>query len=384
MTIHDEHDFRAQLRTALDEFAPGPVPFDAVVRQGRAVMIRKRITAVAVGLAVLAAAALVPTLLHALHRPPPVIRPYHVTVNPAGPGSSRGLVAYGLVDRSRWELTVRYSPKRLETCIVALRSVKNCGGGVAASRGRGGAPASVNGDPNNLAVRPNGLALRVQMVDGYVRNDVDHIRVDLSNGQVLTLRPVPALGNRYARWVAFAVPFAAAVEEITVYSATGELEHTVPFTGHGWIEIVRWLQPVQPDLPHPVSGRLGSGTVEGHHFVVHAYLGPWGICFRNPPFAPSCSSQSGPLRPGTIVKNLQTSYVSQQHIGMSVLQVGPAVNYLLVTRAKGSVMRLRPKTLGGQRYCVLPMDLRNRNVAWTAYDAAGHLLGSGSASKLVG
>ncbi len=60
MTIHDEQDFRAQLGTALDHFAPGPVPFDAVVRQGRAVMIRKRVTAAVVGLAVLAAAALVP------------------------------------------------------------------------------------------------------------------------------------------------------------------------------------------------------------------------------------------------------------------------------------------------------------------------------------
>jgi hypothetical protein len=69
---------------------------------------------------------------------------------------------------------------------------------------------------------------------------------------------------------------------------------------------------------------------------------------------------------------------------VSVLQVGSAVNYLLVTRVKGSVMRLRPATIDGQKYCVLPIDPRNRNVAWTAYDAAGHLLGSGSASKLVG
>jgi hypothetical protein len=105
MTIHDEHDFRAQLGTALDEFAPGPVPFHAVVRQGKAVMIRKRITAVAVGLAVLAAAALVPTLLHALHRTAPVTHHYHVTVKPrrqaprkawSHPGSSIGLAGSSL------------------------------------------------------------------------------------------------------------------------------------------------------------------------------------------------------------------------------------------------------------------------------------------------
>jgi hypothetical protein len=222
------------------------------------------------------------------------------------------------------------------------------------------------------------------MVHGYVRHDVDHLRVSLSNGQVLTLHPVDLFGRRYARWVAFAVPFAAAVKEITVYSAGSELEHTVPFTGRGSIEIVRWLKPGQPYLPHPVSGRLGSGVVEGRHFVVHGYLGPWGICFKNKLFATSCVAQSGALRPGTVVKRLQTSYRSQEHIGMSILQVDPAVSYLLVTRAKGSVLRVRPETLGHLKYCILPLDLRNRGVSWTAFDHAGHLLGSGSVSKLMG
>ena len=102
MSIHDEQDLRGQLGTALDAFAPGPIPFDAVVRQGRSVVIRKRVTAVAVGLAVLAAAAMAPTLLHALHHPAPVTRHYHVTVNPPSPGSPRGLVASGLVNHAHW------------------------------------------------------------------------------------------------------------------------------------------------------------------------------------------------------------------------------------------------------------------------------------------
>ena len=218
MTIHDEQDFRAQLGTALDHFAPGPVPFDAVVRQGKAVMIRKRVTAAVVGLAVLAAAALVPTLLHALHRPPPVAPHYHVTVNPPTPGAPQGLVASGLVNHGRWRLIVRYNARHEETCILSIRGDENCGGGVAPARGLAGAPASINADSNNFARLPKGRAFSVQMVDGYVRHDVHHIRVDLTNGQVLTLHPVPVLGSRYARWIAFAVPFAAAVREITVYS----------------------------------------------------------------------------------------------------------------------------------------------------------------------
>ena len=129
MTIHDEHDFRAQLGTALDELASGPVPFDAVVRQGRAVMIRKRITAVAVGLAVLAAAALVPTWLHALHRTAPVTRHYHVTVNPPTPGSAQGLVATGLVNRARWQFFARYNKRQYGLCLESRLGAGGWGGG---------------------------------------------------------------------------------------------------------------------------------------------------------------------------------------------------------------------------------------------------------------
>jgi len=221
------------------------------------------------------------------------------------------------------------------------------------------------------------------MVYGYVRHDVDRVQVSLSNGQVLTLLPTDLFGPRYARWVAIAVPFARAVREISVYSAGGELEHAVPFTRRGSIEIERWLKPGQPDLPRPVSGRLGSATIAGHHFVVHGYLGPWGSCFRSALIAENmCSAQSGPLRPGTVVKSVVGSYSSD--IGFDILHVEPAVSYLLVTRAKGSALRVRPVRLGGQKYCILPNDLRNRDVTWTAYDAAGHLLGSGSVKSLLG
>ncbi len=59
-----------------------------------------------------------------------------------------------------------------------------------------------------------------------------------------------------------------------------------------------------------------------------------------------CSAQSGTLRPGTVVKTLATSYFSQKHIGLSALQVEPAVSYLLVTRVKGSVYAPPPADSG--------------------------------------
>jgi RNA polymerase sigma-70 factor (sigma-E family) len=383
MTIHDEQDLRAKLSSALDDLAPGPLPLDAVVRHGRMAVIRRRVTAAAVALAVAAAAALVPTLLNALHRPGPVTPYYHVTVHAPGPGSPHGLVASGRVNRARWRFFARYGARHDGLCLGSVLGSSACGGD--RPGGRAGAAATLSADSGEAAQLPGGRWVRVQMVYGYVRDDVARLRVNLSNGQVLTPHPEAMFGKGYARWVAFAVPFAAAVREITVYSATAELEHAVPFTGHGSIEFGLWLRPGQPDLPRPAAGRVGSGAVQGHHWVVRGYAGPWGSCFRNATVHMDfCTTQPVVLRPGTVAKRLFVSYYSQEHIGLSVLQVRPDVSYLLVTRAKGSALRLRPQALGRQKYCVMPLDLRNQNVSWTAYDAAGHLLGNGSVSRLLG
>jgi hypothetical protein len=55
------------------------------------VLIRKRVTAAAVGLAVIVAATLAPVLVHALSRPAPIAPRYHVTVFPPGPGAPKEL-----------------------------------------------------------------------------------------------------------------------------------------------------------------------------------------------------------------------------------------------------------------------------------------------------
>jgi hypothetical protein len=383
MSINEEQDLRAKLGSALDDLAPGPLPFDSVVRRGRAVMIRRRVTAAAVALAVLAAAALVPALLNALHRPAPITPRYHVTVQAPGAAAPFGLVASGLVNRAHWRFYARYSKHHDGLCLGSVPGDSACGGD--RPRGRAGAPATLSGDAQQAARLPGGRWVRVQMVYGYVRDDVDHLRVTLSNGEVLTLHPAALFGKGYARWVAFAVPFATAVREIAVYAAKAELEHTVPFTGRGAIEFGRWLRPGHPDLPRPASGRVGSGTVEGHHWVVRGYVGPWGACFRNATVHMDiCNGTSGILRPGTVVKSLATAYYSGEHIGLSVLQLRRDAAYLLVTRAKGGPLRLAAVALGAMKVCVLPLDLRNNNVSWTAYDAAGHLLDSGSVSKLIG
>ena len=381
MSIEDERDLREKLGAALDDLGPQPLPLQVVMRRGRAVVIRRRLAVVAAAAAVIAAAVASPALLRAIHRTPPTSPRYHVTVRQPGPGSPQNLVASGLVNRARWKLTARTNTRHSQTCIASIRGDVNCNIGVPA-RGLAGPPASLYTDPNEFARLPDGRAVRVQMLDGYVRHDVDRVRVDLTNGQVLMLHPVAALGSQYARWVAFAVPFAAAVREVTVYSASRELEHTVPFSGAGSIEIVRWLAPSQPALPRPSIGRVGTGTISGRQWSVRGYIGPWGSCFTSPAVQMDlCNTRSGPLPAGTVLTRLVTAHSGQ--MSLSVLQVEPKVSYLLVARAGGSAVRLRPEVLAGQKYCVLPYDDQNNDVSWTAYSADGRLLGHGSIAALL-
>jgi hypothetical protein len=380
MSIHDEQDLRVRLGAALDDIAPRPVPLDAVVTRGRSVLIRRRVTAAAVGLAVLAAAALMPALVHALHRAPPVTPHYHVTVAKPGPGSPPGLVASGLVNHARWQQ--RYLLGHgTQVCVSAAPRSEGCTGGPP-PRGQGGSPASLIGDPGGFARLPGGRWVKIQMLYGYVRQDVDRLRVELSNGQVLALHPVAVFGRRYASYVALAVPFAAAVTQVTAYSANGEVAHTVPFTGGGSIEIIRWLAPDQPAVPRPASGSAGSGTIGGRPYAVRGWVGPWGSCFTSRTLPMDvCSDHAGALRPGTVVRGLVSSH--ETPLSLTVLQAASWVSYLIVTRSHGSALRLRPEIIGGQKYIVLPGLDHDNDVSWTAYDTAGRILGSGAVAALL-
>lgn len=383
MSIHDEQDLRARLGTALDELTPSPIPFNAVVRQGRAVMFRRRMTATAAGLAVVAAATLVPSLLHALNRSAPVATGYHVTVSRPGPGSARGLIASGLVNRARWQLTAIYYARQQLLCIASLPGDGDCTGGSPLPTGRSGALASLFGAPNEIARFSDGRRIGVQMLYGAVRRDVSYLRVELSNGQTLLLHPVRVLGSRYASYVALAVPFAAAVRDVIVYSATRELGHAVPFSADGYMNIVRWLRPGQPALPAPAVRSLGSGSTGGVSWSVRAYLGPWGICFESAAVAMDiCNARLDALKPGQLVEYRDSAH--DGHISLSIVQASPQVSYLTVTRVNGSALRLVPVLVGGHKYWVLPSDDHDHDVTWAAYDAAGDLLSSGPVADLPG
>lgn len=387
MTIRDEHDLRAKLGTALDGFTPGPLPLSAVVRQGRAIRVRRLSVAAGVAAAVIAAAIAAPALLGAHGRRPPPVSPadYRVTVHPPRPGSSQALIAYGTVDGRPWQVTglERRHGGHLMVCFTA--SATNCMEGGPAPASRPVAPA------DQLAE----IGTRPKVEIGVVRSDVAYLRISLSNAQTLTLRPVNLFGGKYARYVAFAVPYAAAVRRISAYSQRSELAYAVPLTAGGHVVADRWLRPGQAPMPRPARYEIGSGRAYGYAWSTTLYVGPWGACpvsstARNGTRTVMTACYAHPdlqleLAPGELVRVSSGPYLGNYRTAV-IAETSPAVSYLILTRADGSHARVGTVAAGRWRFCeyVTSMPLTGRPVSpvtvvrWTAYDSSGAVVGSGS------
>jgi hypothetical protein len=405
MTI-DEPEVRAKLATALDHFTPGPVPMNDLIRAGKALAFRRRLVAAAAAASLIAAVAvIVPLALrHQSARPAPASHlHYSVTVHPArlarpivpnwGSNTTvKANIAYGTVNKHKWWLTLVMGPgAALNVSGPDLAANFDVGSGFPEPASRTGALASLVS---------NGGSPWVDY--GFVRADVAYLRVGLTNGQILTVRPVPVFGPRYASYVAFAVPYNSAVTRITAYSARTELGYAIPFTQDDQLQI-RWLRAGQAPLPAQAWIEVASGTLARSSWSVRLDVGPWGICevtaARWPGF-PLAWCGFAALRPdqlalavgptpGPVPKHLPAKG-SVIVTDIDLMQTAPSVSYLIMTRADHTTFRVRTVRAEGWRYCVfesaalLPTQraehLPGRAVVrWTAYDAAGRKLGSGSA-----
>jgi hypothetical protein len=386
MNIRDEGDLRARLTVALDDVVPGPLPLGSVVRQGRTMKTRRRVAA-AMGAAVIAAAAIAtPVLLHgSSQRPvgPTTPAHNHGTVYPPGPGSQRDLIAYGRVDGRTWRVTGTLNtniPVMPYLCIHVVMSAVSPGGHCQ----RGQPPlASQHGDPADLSpISLNSAKLpALRIVAGSVRADVGYLRVSLSNGEVLTLRPVAVFGAKYERYVAFAVPRAPAVLQIRAYSRRGELAYAVPFTADGSITIGRWIGAGQPAQPSPATYVLGSGELNGAHWAIDLYVGPWGSCFSW-----RVASWCWPVVPSSlagshIVEAFEFGFPlgpTPDYVSAAVMATAPSVRYVVVHRSYGrGTSRLRITEAAGARFAVFVAARGFTFAHWIAYSAAGARLASG-------
>lgn len=304
---------------------------------------------------------------------PPAKEPsYHITERPPGRGAPAGLVATGTLSGKRWQLYVwRAKGGLLCWSTGPRRNGSVCSGpGPQASR-RSGPPALLVSSPGP------GQSVGV----GTVRSDVTSLTVAYSNGQVLTVRPVAALGRRYASYFALPVPsFSYAVDKITAWSHERDIGYAVPFA-YGSLVLERWLRPGQTPGPTPAGGTIGSGTVGGTRWWLDVYLGPWGTCFfkaGDPGFGSSCyTATAWQPQPGAVAR---ISLVSLGDTSPYLLagEAAPAVRYVVVTTPAGVTSRVRTTLVGSRRFFATawPPD-GNGYLRWAAFGSSGRELGSG-------
>jgi hypothetical protein len=357
MTGADEQELRSRLDTALMTITPRPAPIDTVMRQGRHVMYRRRVSVTAGLAAVALAAVAVPSLLNQHAARPAVTRPAAVTVLPPGPGSLAGLIASGTVGATRWSVRLTGHGCFAVTGATVACQAYTPPDGIATFTGVGGEGYTTEFGP--------------------VKPAVTRVTVVLGDGQLLVLHPVRAAG---LRWVAFPVPAGTEVLRLTAYAGRAELGYAIPFTDPAGASNVpsinAWLAPGAAGHPR-VTVRLGPGIVE--------YAGPWGRCFASPTsngtgsFSDCRAGFGSELRDGQPVSVLMAPPPGGSP-DIYLATAGAQVSRVTVSVSGGQL--LRPSIVrgaDGEKFFTYTVGHGQKALRWTAFDAAGQRLGSGSA-----
>jgi hypothetical protein len=373
MRIDDEYDLRQRLDQAFEIVTPHPAPIEDAVRRGRTIRVRRRVVAAATVAAVVAigaVAAFGPSSLHKLVSPPPAtqVNQPTVTVQPPGPHSVAGLIAWGTVDGKSWQIAATESatdglgtgqelfvafgtafwPSPVSTTGLALGTYST-------------GPVTFGGSTDGT----------VQAQYGAVQADVSYVTVRLGDGTVLTLHPVTVYG---ARAVAFAAPVDIGIASVTAYSRHGEIATAIPFNDPGDMAYFgAWLRPGQHGLAR-ASGVIFSERIGGSGVRVTGYQGPWGICLKVSGIGTvGCGPALSDVLGGNIAcwTSGKLSYIFGQ-TSASVTRV-----VLAVPGARS--IQVRPVRVGGQKLFAFVFEAPTtaNNLGWKAYDSSGAVVSSG-------
>jgi hypothetical protein len=359
-------DLRERLDAAFQAVMPAPAPVDEAVRRGKRIRLRRRAVGAAGVAAAVAAAVLVPLGVHSHASPAPATRPGHytVTVRPPGPHDPAGVIATGTINGKSWQFAVsRPGTGGLGHDYQFLMA---SGPGFGPAQKDSSPVLSSDGsDPATFEVLGGqGTILQVAAVGG----NVTRLTVSLTNGTQLTLYPVTAFG---VRAVAFGVPAAAVITDVTAYSRAGEIATAVPYTFANGVPpfatFVTWLKPGQHGLAR------GDGTfavkVGGKESPMIVHTGPWGICV-DATRGGTCLGAAPPLR---------NRVLSSIMLGSDQVLLGSASAAVvrIVAIQDGHTITTRPQSIAGQLFFALATGKDMHLLDWIAYDAAGHVVASG-------
>jgi hypothetical protein len=381
MSTIDEQHVRERLQDTLESIEVPMPPAQAITGRGRRLRWQRRAGGTAALAVLVALGVSVPQWNSAGTVTPVAASPAggQVVVNPppAAPAVD-GVIASGSTGGQRW--TMRLSEEN--GSIVASAP------GVTATLAEpaGSAPA-------RISAGLGGLHARLLMVVAGVRRDVTGLTVQIAGSPSLHLVPVQFMGRR---WVGMVVPAKAQVTNIIADGAAGEVGHTVPLSPDpvDGIRTINWLAPGQSGparsnirLPFLVAGPGAQSHVDGPAVF---RIGPWGQCIVSgetgkPATCNDAFSLAVPRGkifvmidcdgvPGNLARGDATS-------ASCVAGAAPQVSRVELRLSDGSVHELRPVAVGKARY--LAFLISKVNIArWTAFDAAGHQLGTGSGKSL--
>ena len=355
MSIDDEQELRQRLDSVLEAITPSPAPVPATLRRGRTIRFRRRVGVVAGLAAAVGVALAAPGLVHQIIRQAPVTPVPHkwvLTVYPPGPHPSKGEIAWGTVNGKRWQINVTSGTVPGDLCFELNRQDPSCG-----------SPPSSPDQSDPVSFVGSADYKGVDYMYGAVRPDVARVVIALADGTRLTLHPYPGLRQR---WVAFPVPADVAIASATVYSKRSELAYAVPQGDN----FVAWLRPGERGLPR-ATYPIASGVLDGVHWSVVVYVGPWGTCAI---IAQRGSTGGGCDPAQSLAATGNASFGGAgTPTGGTIIDgtASPSVAYVVGTLSDGRTIRARAVDIGGPRYwaCAVPVRQRLQKVVF--YTASG-------------
>jgi hypothetical protein len=369
-------DLREELEAVLGTAYPGEAPVEAAMRQGRRLRLRRRAAALAgVAAVAIAVTAGYPGLSQKSAAPAPSAPAYqYITITP-GRSSPPGTIAEGSIGGVPWSVSI--SDSFAGGCISGTVGTDFLSGNCY--------------PPGMLTPQHSGYPLFLQggsdpdyvVAAGGVEADVRYVILTLTNSQQLRLTPVRLDGHRY---IAYATPAAIRVTMATAYLSNGQVLTAIPYypTGLGIPQLVRW---VGPGVHAVQSGAavVGSGRIDGRSWYVTASIGAWGTCLQGGVAGDPPEITGASCWPSTQATTTQIDAPLGDGQGTDLQLVAgsaaPAVTEVKVALTDGTSVRVPVRAAGSEKFWALALGRRQSVRHWTAYDAAGKQVASGSASS---
>jgi hypothetical protein len=252
--------------------------------------------------------------------------------------------------------------------------------------------------PGQIEATRGGPHAKLLMVVGEMSNDVTAVTVEVAGSPPLRLIPVRSMGHN---WVGIVVPATLHISNVIAYGAKGAIGHTVPFSPDPFVGIrfLAWLAPGQAGparrsirLPRLEAGPGVRAYLDGPTIF---QIGPWGECvaqgFIGQP--DPCDTSSDPLAiprggifdtinyDGADLADVNAEDAPDPKVAYCLAGAAPRVSRIELRLSDGSVHELEPVAVGHIKYLSFALSQVSLT-RWTAFDAAGHQLATGSAKSL--